>query len=401
MDVPQIKNNLYLLEEKKSKLLRHVNFINLDQENLSLVLETIELSIELKEWDICKGIISNALVLFPKSAALNSHAGYMFMVLGDCQQAASYFNTAINLGEVSPIVYFNLAQTYLLLGQIDLSAKTLSACPDIEQQLPAEFLLLSARLNHHLDNFEKAIAQLTTLHATYKTTPESAGLLSLILFEEGKDYELAQKLADDALTKNPLALEALLARTSLNLHSGHYDQAFMDIGRAVHQYPTNGRAWSSLALVEFNNLAFEAASNAAQKAVEFMPEHIGTWHLLGWAYVMQSKFELALDAFKESYDLDRRFASTHAGLAAAYAHLGETKLANNHIKLADKLNPNGLPAMYAKMVLLTSENKHAEANALFENSKLHTNENGASMQQLIDKRLFELAAAQAKPSIVH
>lgn len=400
METPQISNVLQSTEDN-NKLLRYVSFLKLDVQNLPLTLQTIELAIELKNWDVCKNLILDALAIFPESSALNSYAGYVFMMLADCQQAVIYFNAAIDLGEINPIVYFNLAQTYLFVGDIESSLNTLNACPELEQVLPQEFLLLSARLNHHLDNSKKSIEQLVALHTSYKITPESAGLLSLILFEEGKDYELAQKLADEALAKNPFAIEALLARTSLNLDSGNYDQAFIDINRAVHQYPTNGRAWSSLALVEFNNLHFESASHAAQKAVEFMPEHIGTWHLLGWAYVMESKFDLALDAFKKSYELDRRFAATHAGLAAAYAHMSELKLANNHIKLADKLSPNGLPAIYAKIVLLNKENKQDEANSLLETSKVHFNENGTTMQELIDKRLFELTTVHAKSKVIH
>lgn len=390
-----------LMEEKTNQLARHLKFIALDPENLSLVIATVELAIDLQNWDIAQEIITRALVTSPESAALNAHAGYISMVQGKLPEAIAFYNAAIAAGDTNPIIYFNLAQTYLLAGNVAMSGKTLGACPEIEQQVPQGFLLLSARLNHHGDQSSKSIQQLTELHDQFGATAESAGLLSLILFEEGQDYELAQKLANEALAKNPLAIEALLARTSLNLESGDYNQALADITHAVERYPTHGRAWSSLALVEFNNMQFESASSAAEKAVEFMPDHIGTWHLLGWAYVMQGKFELALEAFKQAHNLDRRFAATHAGLAAAYAHLNEIKLANNHIKLADKLDPNGLAAMYAKMVLLNRDSKHAEAQNLFEKSKQYLNDDGASMQQLIDKRIFELAEAKNKQTTLH
>lgn len=398
--VPEMQDANSLADN--NKLLRYVSFLELDPNNLPLTLEAVQLAINTQNWDMGKTLIIKALPLFPESAPLHAHAGYIQMVLGELPQAILSFNSAIGLGEHSPVIYFNLAQTHLFLSEIKAAHQVLVQHPEVEQQLPQEYLLLSARLNHHLDNPQESIDQLNKLHSTFGITPESAGLLSLILFEEGKDYDQAQKLADDALAKNPKVIEALVARTSLNLHFRKYDQALLDIDQAVQFYPTSGRAWSTLAQVEFNNLHFDIACDAAQKAVEYMPDSIGTWHLLGWSNLMLNKLDAALVAFQKSYDLDRRFAETHGGLAAVYAHLGEIKLANNHVKLAEKLNPGGLAAVYAKIVLLNMSNQQSEANDLFEKSKQIYSENlGSTPQQLIEQRLFELSVAANNQKTVH
>jgi tetratricopeptide (TPR) repeat protein len=398
----QIINTSEQLQEKHQKLNRYLSFLSQDADNISLLLDTLKLAIELGEVKAADALVGEHQESCKSNADFNSLAGHVKLALGLYDDAIERLTTAISQGSTDPSTYLNLAHAYHFFNKPDLALPILRDHNELAELFPSIYHVLYARVLHFTDAPELAIKQLEKFHANNETTAESAGLLSLILFEQNDQTGEALKLANDALAKNPKAIEALVARTSLYLESGHYEQALMDIQNAVELYPKNGRAWSSLAQVEFNNFNFVGAKEAAAKAVIYMDNHIGTWHLLGWAHLMLNELPDALNAFEKAYDLDRTFAETHGGLAAVHAHMGETKLANNHIKLADKLDPEGLASTYAKMVLLNRNNESQKANALFNSiTNKHNTRLGNSPRNLIEKRLYELSQLQTKSKNLH
>lgn len=129
-------------------------------------------------------------------------------------------------------------------------------------------------------------------------------------------------------------------------------------------HPDCGRAWSGLALLEFNELEFVQAEEHLITAVQFMPDHIGTWHLLAWVYILRNDSISARAALDKSYALDRNFGETHGGLAIVDVMDGLDDQARLGMRRALKLNPNGLSAHYAEMLLLQKSGNPAEATQL-------------------------------------
>lgn len=380
----------------QEQLERLRKFLGFDPENEALWVDAVRLAVERQEWQVAKEIVDDTADALLQKAEVNALAGQVMLVHKQYTDAIGYLQRAIELQVTQASVWINLAYCYFYLDKFSEAADLLNANPQLKDAFPQDYLMLSARVANHRDDAEKAIQLLQEMHDAYGITAESAGLLSLLLFEADRDYDAAMQLANLALAKNPHAIEALLARASLQLDSGAYDFAQADMQLAVQHHPQIGRAWATLAQIEFNNMHFETARDAAETAVKTMPDHIGTWHLLGWAYLMLANYEKALWAFQESYELDRRFAETHGGLASAYAHLGETKLANNHIKLAEKLDSETFSINYAKMVLMNKNNEGDKAQELFKkwvsnsNSKLQK-----TPQELINKRMQELMQQNA------
>jgi len=388
--------------EKTQQLNRYVFFLSQDSSNIPLLIDTLQLSLELGAIETAKTLIDEHQENAKHNAGFNALAGHTLLILGQFSEAAEWLLNSISLGEKDPSVYLNLAHCYHFLNAPDRTIAVLNEHTALAELFPSIYYVLYARALHITDQPQLAIDMLEQFHAKNDYTSESAGLLSLILFEQNQQTDKALKLANDALAKNPKAVEALLARTSLHLDAGHYEQALIDIQQATEFHPKVGRAWSSLAQVEFNNLQFREAQVAASKAVVHMTDHIGTWHLLGWAHVMLNELPDALAAFEKSYELDRSFAETHGGLAAVYAHLGESRKANQHIKLADKLDAEGFASTYAKIILLKNNNENEKVNTLFDsfkhtfNSKLDN-----TPQKLIEKRLYELSKQQSENTKIH
>lgn len=389
-------------QENLQKLNRYLHFLSLDSSNITLLIDTITLAIDLGEIKISETLINDHKENAKNVASFNALAGHIMLALGRVEEAVELLTTSVSQGGNDPSIYLNLAHAYHFLKTPDRTISILSEHAELGDLFPSIYYVLYARVLHIVDKAQAAIDLLEKFHAENEYTSESAGLLSLILFEQNQQTEKALKLANDALAKNPLLIEALVARTSLYLDAGYYEQALIYIQQATEYHPTSGRAWSSLAQVQFNNLHFQEAKAAAANAVMHMNDHIGTWHLLGWAHIMLGELPDALNAFEKSYDLDRRFAETHGGLAAVYAHMGEIKKANQHIKIADKLNSEGFASTYAKIVLHNNNSEREKANALFDSVKHKFNNRiGNTPQHLIEKRLYELSKLQSENNKIH
>lgn len=388
--------------QSQQQLSRYLGFLKYDASNVNLWLDCLKLAIEIQDWEQAKSLIESPPSEAHQVADANGLIGQVLLTLGRYQDALDHLLKAQEQGLNQPAAVINIAFCHFYLRQFTEALEILNSNPALESIFPRDYLLLLARLHHHLDGSETAIELLEKLHTLQAPDAESAGLLSLLLFEEERDYDKAMQLANTALQQNPYAIEALLARTSLHLEASEYDFAEADIRTATEKYPQNGRAWSSLALLEFNNFQFEKAKEAAEQAVIYMPDHIGTWHLLGWSYLTLNQLPEALNAFEKSYDIDRNFAETHGGLASVYAHLGETKKANNHVKLAEKLDPNSFALVYAKMVLLNADNKSDQAKTVFDNLMGRVNpKSGKTPQDLMNKRIAELAQKNKPSNLLH
>lgn len=384
------------------RLERFLAFLSHDPENVALILDAIRLSTEVGEIGIAASLLKSKHDICCAHPEFYALAGQAYLIQGRFEEALDMQLRAIQEGYQQPGIWLDLAHTYHYLNKPESAIAVLEKhAAQLKELHPSVFYPLYARLLYIGDNSVGAIEQLEIFHADHETTAVSAGLLSLILFEEDRSPEQALQLADLALQKNPQAIEALIARTSIFLSDGQYERAEFDISRAVEYHPQNGRAWSSMAQVEFSNFKFDKARDAARTAVAYMKDHIGTWHLLGWAHLALNEMDEALEAFKQSYELDRSFAETHGGLAAVYAHLGMRKEALHHIKLAEKLSSEGFAQIYAKMVLLRQNNETQKAEDVFRTmqSKHYTSLN-VTPKELIERRLLELVKT-SNPSSLH
>jgi Tfp pilus assembly protein PilF len=114
-----------------------------------------------------------------------------------------------------------------------------------------------------------------------------------------------------------------------------------------------------------------------------MPDHIGTWHLLAWVYILRNDSISARSALEKSYVLDRNFGETHGGFAIVDAMDGLDEQARLNMRRALKLNPNGLSAHYAEMLLLKKAGKPVEAsqliNKVLDRSAPNSHESGRAL----------------------
>jgi Tfp pilus assembly protein PilF len=97
-----------------------------------------------------------------------------------------------------------------------------------------------------------------------------------------------------------------------------------------------------------------------------MPEHVGTWHVLGWTQLMQGDVSAAQRAFERALAADRNFAESHGGLAVVAAMQGRDEEARQSIRRALRLNREAMSPQYAQLLLLKKEGRDQEAQALLD-----------------------------------
>lgn len=95
---------------------------------------------------------------------------------------------------------------------------------------------------------------------------------------------------------------------------------------------------------------FLVAQQHLQRAVQAMPEHVETWHALGWAHLMRGEAEAAAAAFRSALELDAQDADTHGALAVVLQLSGDHAKAHHHLQEAERLDAESVTAACARAV---------------------------------------------------
>ncbi|MFD2645469.1 tetratricopeptide repeat protein [Pseudomonas japonica] len=365
------------------RLVRLLGFLSHDPTNPALLADALNLAIETGDLSNGKRLLDHLEQHHVDTPQLCALALHLALQAHDFGTAAAYGDKAVNAGIEHPAVIYNAAFAHFYsgdyVGTADLFAR--HAGP----QDSSAALLLHARALHHQELTEEAEPLVEQALQQEPDSNEARGLLALLRYEND-DLDGALRLARDVLVDAPDQLDALIACAS-----AHFEQRDIAGSRSAWQHtvqahPQCGRAWSGLGQLEFNELQFDQALQHLRQAVEFMPDHIGTWHLLAWIHILRNDSHAAREALLKSYELDRNFGETHGGLAVVDIMDGLEEEGRFGIRRALKLNPDGLGARYAEMLLLQRAGKAEEAADLVRQVLAKTSPDGHNSGQILLER---------------
>ncbi|GLQ86496.1 hypothetical protein GCM10007898_00620 [Dyella flagellata] len=256
-----------------------------------------------------------------------------------------------------------MAYAQFVEGRADEALQTLARAHEGDGDQVA-LALLKARVLHRLKQLQAALEALAPIQSGARL-PEVQGLRALLWLDVG-DTTRATEQADLALQADPDQHEAGIVRGTLALWSQRVQESTAAFERVLAKHPESGRAW--LGLGQNLMLGGEVAGARAllERASTTMPDHIGTWHALAWCQLLEGDLAGAKRSFDKAFALDRTFGETHGGYALVHALRFERKEAEESIKRASRLDPQGRTARYAQSVLLMDEGRVEEARKVID-----------------------------------
>jgi tetratricopeptide (TPR) repeat protein len=373
--------------EIESRLQRYQDFLAHDPNNLNLGLEVIDLHTQLGNFSNAETLIRASLEKHPDDPSLQSRQATLAMAGGRAEEAVTILQALVARGISPPAVLYNYGYALLLCRRFEEAKDLLQTHvndPDALPQTKALFL----RALHHLGDLDAAIAQLQSSTSNREQTPDAHGVAALIYLDAG-DLEAARREADAALQRDAKNLEALVTRGTLALEEHEEAPANDFFSNAVAAHPKSGRAWSGMGLAHMLGMNVPQAIEDLKKAVQYMPNHIGTWHALAWCQIVTNDLEGAKESFNKANEVDHSFGETYGGLAVVSVLQGQTGDAHENIKRALRLDPMSFSARFAQSLLMVRMGKPEAAQELIQKIlSASVLEGGESLQSALT-RIFK------------
>ena len=295
--------------------------------------------------------------------AIRFRAARCAMLQGDFGNAAEMLKALLSQGISRPGVVHDLAFAQLKLGEPAQSLQTLAGVPATGEDAVA-FALLKARALHHLRDHAVALDALAPFEDSTRQA-EICGVRALLRLDHGDNTRAAIE-ADRALQLDTRQHEAAIVLGTLALWEQRVDASSEVFGQILAEHPDSGRALLGLGQDFMLRGNIPAGRALLERATTEMPEHLGSWHALAWCQLIEGDLAGAKHSFDKAFAVDRTFGETHGGIALVHALRSERREAEESIKRAMRLDPQGRSARYAKSVLLLDEGQVEEARRIID-----------------------------------
>lgn len=348
-----------------------------DKNNRPLFMEMINGVIATSNYDLALNLVNQApMTLWDDVQFIKID---LLLAMQAFDKALEALRQISNTSDNQQRYNYYIAKIFFLQGKLDDALVHLGR--DVST-LNVDGILLKARTEYLSGALDAAARTMCSLNIDY--SPQALGLAAMVALDSG-NYSDAETLSTRALQLHSSQPDALLAKASLLLMQQNSNGADGYIKPFLSLLPSSGRGWSVQGQISMLQQDLNKSLSEFQTAVRFMPEHIGTWHLLAWNFYLLGFLDNAEQAFTESLNIDDAFADTYGGLAVIAAAKNQVELAQKHIKYAFRLSKYSFSAEYAKALLEEARGESDIAikrirDLLAQNSHL----DNISYRQLID-----------------
>lgn len=343
--------------DSTNQLQRWLSFLEQDPKNTHLITSILELSLAENQLDTLNRMLAHIQTQNIQEPQISSLVSLVCLQLGKLQEAVIYGENVLGTEFENATVLHNLAYAQLYLGDYQKAQGLLQPLIEFSSTLDANTYVLYARIMHHLECPEDAIHALEKAIALNPSNAEALGNLALLQYETDhnlSDYANAKATALKAINIQPYQLEGLLALAEIQLNARNITDARNNFNLILEHHPQSGRAWSGLGQLEFYETNIDQAEKYLLTAVEYMKDHVGTWQVLGWCYVLKNNIEKAAWAFETSLPLNTEFADSYGGIAVVEAMRHNTVAAKERIQQAFELDEYSMAATFAEYILLNN-----------------------------------------------
>jgi putative PEP-CTERM system TPR-repeat lipoprotein len=240
--------------------------------------------------------LKNALEKKPDDADTRALLGSIYLETGDAQSAEKEIRKAMSLGKSADQVAANLAKALLMQGQFQKALDATSQAAGVK----ADANILTLRGSAYLAMGKSAEAK-EAFESALKEKPDYPaaliGLAKRAAIE--KDMDSANAYTEQAVTKNPANIDALLFKGDLLRAQGKFDLALTTYDEIIKIKPDNVTARLDKANIEIGAGKFDAAKvelDAARKAV---PKSLGVLYTQALLDFRQGKNAPAWDSLQQ------------------------------------------------------------------------------------------------------
>jgi Flp pilus assembly protein TadD len=332
----------------EAELERIERYLASDPGNALLLGKAIDLCLSLGHIEGARQHADSALRQSSHDPLIRHRHGKVLIAEGKLDEAGQIIDALLR--QVSDVnIAFNLA--FVRYRQQRFADARAALEPFMESgEANPQAAALFLRILHHLGEFAEAIEVVRRQMPGCHGDAEFLSAASLLLFDADQ-LEEAQRLSDAALAGSARPLEALVVAGSLALGRDDAGTATALLKEALTVSPADGRSWAALGMATLLNGDTAGAKAHLERAVTKLPTHIGTLHALGWCHIVSGELAQAEQAFRQALALDHNFGESHGGLAVVSALQGKKTEADEGVQRALRLDPQGLSARYAQMVL--------------------------------------------------
>jgi len=176
-------------------------------------------------------------------------------------------------------------------------------------------------------------------------TPAAADDRASSYLDEGQrradagDWAAALQAYKQATAINPRHAEAHIYVGDAYMNLGKYDDAFAAYKEAIRIAPSSAEAHYSLGEA-YNYLDIHSAAvRPLVQATRLDPNYAEAHYGAGHAYLKQENFKEALVYLRRAVRLKNDYPEAHLSLGLTYLGLGQTKQAEDQLKLLEGMNP--------------------------------------------------------------
>ncbi len=329
-----------------AELAKIEGYLAMDPSNSDLLAHAIDLCLDSSQIERAAQHAAKAIALYPDQPFMRYRQGYVLLLQ---RQFAAAEAMLITIKDVNINVALSLAIAQQ--AQLKFAEVVVSLSPFQDQaDFPPEGLACMMRALHHLGRLEDAVKLFQQHASRMQAEGEVLAVASLLYFDLG-DAAQGQQLSQAALDLGVRNAESLITNASIALAHAETEQAITLYREVLAKNPQDGRSWSGLGMASMLRNDMAQAASELEKAVQYMPQHIGSLHILAWCKIALAEVKAAQSLFEKALELDRNFGETHGGLAVVAALQGHKQQAEASITRALRLDKECLSARYAEMLL--------------------------------------------------
>lgn len=339
----------------QARLSRLQAYLATDPRNAALLGDVSDLQLQLGLWNEARGTLATLLNIEPADTTARYRAAVAARAMGDAEAAHPLLAALVAEGNNHPAVLQELARCEAQLGRWEAVLATLSPvnAAELAPDDADAIWLLRVRAHHHLDNVNAGLAEADDWQKARGPGLPTLGLAALAtLHLDAEQIDAAAALiasASDAQLKSNAELST--AAGFVELAKGHAHEARSLLAQSARMQPALGRAHLGLGLTAAYEGDLDSAVAALRTAAATAPTHLGSWHALAWMQMLTADLKGAQASMQEALARDATFGETHGGLALLAALRGDREAAEQHLRTASRLDPNGVNATVARIAL--------------------------------------------------